>query len=76
MFEVDPQKWVSLVLTIIIKMKTEKKEKERKEEIETILLMTSYFKEQRDFCNEMIKEGEKQLTKLMKKKKQNDKNKK
>jgi len=60
------------VITIIIKMKNKKKEQEKKkeiiEEIETIQAMNCFFKEQRNFCNEMIKEGEKQLKKLMKRK--------
>ncbi|HLD90829.1 MAG TPA: hypothetical protein VI911_07455 [Patescibacteria group bacterium] len=53
-------------------MKNKKKEQEKKkeiiEEIETIQAMNCFFKEQRNFCNEMIKEGEKQLKKLMKRK--------
>lgn len=50
-------------------MKTKKKEKEDvSQEIETVQTMNCYFKEQRDFCNAMIKEGEKQLGKLRKRK--------
>jgi len=49
-------------------MKNKKKEQERIEKVKVIKELIEYFKEHKQTCDEMIKEGEKQLKKLLKKK--------